>query len=198
MQSENKSTTASEHALRQTEEFREHVARMFTPLKPGLAYVRTMEYATDDFEEDFAEPDFMDVLTASPALLHRARLDAIRCVDHLEAEFIEQLESDAIEYMKNPDPINYAWNATNPEDMQTVLCEFCDVNVRIWEEDHHPTYHASIASDPTLTDTEREALSEYVKSFVGSACVAIPYHLMEGDEEIYYDSADTEEAMDRD
>ncbi len=184
--------------IRQTTSFQEHVARLLTPLKPGLEYVRTMGYAVNDFERNYADPDFLDILTLSPALLHRARLDAIRNVDFLELEIMDLIELDAIAYMKNPDPVNYAWNAKDPEELRVNLCGFCDCNIGIWEENHHPTYHASLASDPTLTEIERKALSEYVKSFVGCASAALPYHLEEGDEEIYYDSADTEEAMESD
>ena len=189
-----------ERSMRQTAEFREHVARLLAPLKPGLAYVRTLGYAVNDFEHNYGDPDFMDVLNASPAtLLQRARTDAIRCVDYLEREFVEQIESDAIAYMKQPDKYggqNFTWNATNPEDLATNLSCFCDINIGIWEDLHFPTYRQSIDSDPTLAPAEREAVAEYVRSFVGSASATVPYHLEEGSEEIYYDSDDTEKADD--
>jgi hypothetical protein len=170
--------------------------RLFAPLKPGLAYVRTMGYAVNDFECNHADPDITDTL-AQAFLLGRARLDAIRCVDFLEMEIIDLIEQDAIEYARSPKPMNYAWNAKNAEELRINLCGFCDELIDIWEEHHHPAYHAAvIASEPTplLPLYGREALSEYVKSYVGCASAALPYHLEESEEEIYYDSADTEEA----
>ena len=192
--------TADDHpdiaALRQTTPFREHVARLFTPLKPGLAYVRTMEFAVNYFERHFVRPDIMDALVTAPLLLHRARLDGIRCVDYLETEIVDLIELDAIDFLQNPNPTHYAWNASDAEELRENLSSFCDGNIEIWEENHYPSYHVSVANDPTLTDAECGALSAYVKSFVGCASATLPYHLEEGSEELYYDSADTEEAMD--
>lgn len=181
-----------DHTLRQTAEFHEHVQRMFTPLKPGLAYVRTAWYAANDFEEDFAEPDFMDVLT--PALLERARSDGVMCIGWMEKEMRDTIETCALAYMRDPNIYggqNFAWNAHDPEDMREALCTFCDQNISNWEEEHMHNYIASIAGDETLSEAERTALGQYVESFVGSALAAIPYHLQEGDEEIYYDTDDT-------
>lgn len=197
------SSSSSNHhpQQQQTPEFCEHVARLFAPLKPGLAYVRTMEYAVNDFECNHVDPDITDTL-AQAFLLGRARLDAIRCVDFLEMEIIDLIELDATEYARSPNPMNYAWNAKNAEELRINLCGFCDGLIDIWEEHHHPAYHAAVmiaSTDPNTTTPlplyGREALSEYVKSFVGCASAALPYHLEEGEEEIYYDSDDTEEAV---
>jgi hypothetical protein len=133
--------------------------------------------------------------TTPPSLLTRARADALRTIDTLEAEIIDQIEHNAIEFMKDTtifDGKNFAWGATDAEDMETVLASFCDTNIKIWEDIYLPVYKTSLQSDETLTDSERGIISAYVVSFLGSAAARLPYCHEDGDEEIYYDSESTE------
>ena len=187
---------AAESAMRQTAAFQEHVTRMFTPLKPGLAYVRTMEYAIEEFEGEMVEFEVISPFrTESPALLMRARNDAILSIDTLEDEIIDQIESNAIRFMNDPTMFNgqnFAWGATDADDMNTVLACFCDTNIKIWQEIYEPLYTASLQNDATLSDPERRIIGAYVRSFLGSATAKLPYCHEDGDEEIYYDSESTE------
>ena len=181
-------------ALCQTAQFHAYVERMFAPLRPGLAYVRTEDYIINDFEEDMVEPEVFDPL--DDRLLLRARTDAIKCVDSMEELMMEDVRYDALCYMKDPNMLDgkdLSWNATNPESLRTNLCGFADAHIGIWEELQFPVYCETLATDPSFTESERALISAYVKSFAGSAHAAIPYHIQDGEEEIYYDSATTEE-----
>ena len=162
-------------------EFQAHVQRLFTPLKPGLAYVRTEEFATDDFEPD------EDLRGLTHDMLLRARKEAIECLSIVETDIMEQLNHDAHRYIREAGE-QPGWGAANEEEMRVNLAEFCNTNIIRWDDIHFPEYKEQ---SPGVLD---DAGFEYVKSFVGSALAALPYHTTEGEEEIYYDSDETEKA----
>ena len=158
-----------------------HVQRLFTPLKPGLVFVKRMEFMEDEFEPD----EDLDNLT--PEMLRRARKQAIKCLSIVEADMKEQLNYDALRYIAENGE-QPGWNAVDAEEMKTNLAVFCDTNITRWDDIHFPVYKETSAH--ALDD----AGLEYVKSFVGSALAALPYHITDGPEEIYYDSDVTEKA----
>ena len=161
--------------MEDTPEFKAHVQRLFTPLKPGLAYVRTMEFVTEDFET------MHDASDLSPEMLDRTRKQAIEGVSIMEAEILEQLHEDARQYIEEGGGAP-GWNAVNVDEMQMNLAGFCDSNMGIWERVHFPQYKER---NPGQLDEEGLA---YVDSFMGSALAALPYHTEDGDESVYYDS----------
>ena len=164
-------------------EFKKHVERLLTPLKPGLEYVRTIEFIEDDFEA----MECLDDL--SPLMLERARREAVRCVDIVERDMMDQIYDDAVRYMEE-NGAEPGWNAANLAALQTNLAGFCDINMERWERVHFPAYKNAYKG---LLD---EAGFEYVRSFIGSALAAIPYHVDDFEDSIYYDSDSTQRAND--
>ena len=158
--------------------FQAHVERLFAPLRPGLAYVRTMEFVTEDFEE------IEDTSDLSPSMLERARAQGILCVDIVEEEILIQIRLDAHRFMEQ-NGVQPGWNAANADELEMNLEGFCDSNSGIWNSTHFPEYKARNPGDLD------EAGLAYVRSFVGSALIALPSHLEGGDESIYYDSDET-------
>ena len=162
--------------MEETPEFKEHVERLFTPLKPGLAFARTAEFMMNDFEP---EQDLDDI---SKEMLELARKEAVKCIDIMEEDMLEQIYDDARRYIEEGCEMDPGWNASNVEQMEMNLVGFCDSNISIWDDNQFPRYKANAAHG--LDD----AGLKYVESFVGSALAAIPYHIEDGDEEVYYDS----------
>ena len=161
--------------MEETPEFKAHVQRLFTPLKPGLAFVRTAEFLMNDFEPG---EDLDDI---SPEMLELARKEAVKCIDIMEEDMLEQIEYDARRFVEDGG-MNPGWNAANVDEMEMNLAGFCDSNISIWDDIRFPEYKENTAHG--LDD----AGLKYVESFVGSALAAIPYHIEDGDDEIYYDS----------
>ena len=71
--------------MEETPEFKEHVERLFTPLKPGLAFARTAEFM-NDFEP---EQDLDDI---SKEMLELARKEAVKCIDIMEEDMKRKLD----------------------------------------------------------------------------------------------------------
>jgi hypothetical protein len=161
-----------------TDEFKAHVKRLLNPLKPGLKYVRTEDFIRD-FEDD---PDETSNLT--PQMLSLARVEAVKCIDLVEKEIEQCIYADARRYLKERDIPG--WSAKSLDEMQTVLSAFCDTVIGEWDDTLFPEYKR----------TNMYALNEhgfgYVKSFVGSALAAMPYHIEDEDNlSVYYDSDET-------
>ena len=156
----------------------EHIKRVFTPIKPGLQYVRT-----EDFRDYFEEMEDLDDL--SPEMHERAYEEAVKCVDIVQESIMEQLQYDARRFIEEggEDP---GWRSANAGTMKTTLAAFCDLNIGMWEDEFFPQYKEA---NPEVLD---EAGFEYVKSFIGSALAVIPNHIEDGDESIYYDSDATD------
>ena len=157
----------------------EHVRRMSTPLKPGLVYARCAEFVAE-FE------DMADLDDLSPEMLALARDEAVKCVDIIEASFMEQHQHDALRFIEE-DGNQPGWDAPNVDAMRANLAAFCDINIGTWEDELFPRYQEA---HPGALD---EAGFEYVKAFISSALAAIPYHIEDGDESVYYDSDKTVE-----
>jgi hypothetical protein len=168
-------------------EFDAHVQRLLAPLKPGLEYVQTAAFVEDEFEPD--EEDLVGSLTAE--MLPRARAAAIECVGIVEGVLMDQIRNDATRFLEgNGD--SPGWNAPDADAMQVNLEAFCGYNIHAWDTIHFPQYKEDAEEkSPGFLDASS---FEYVKSFVGSALAALPYHITEGDEEIYYDSDETAKA----
>ena len=150
--------------------------RLFNPLKPGFAYVRTEEFVKE-FEERH------DTTELTPEMLQRARMEAVACVQIVEDEICLQIEGDADRFMQ--EGTEPGWNASNVEEMQMNLTGFCNSNVGVWERAHFPEYKER---NPRQLD---EHGLEYVDSFIGWAITELPSHIMDGDDSIYFDSEET-------
>lgn len=189
-------TSELTYAELHSQEFRGHFERMFIPLKPGLRHVRSEAFVREEFELN--SPEVMELFRSlRPEVLHRARSDAKSALDQAEESMRLQLEHSAAQFMRDPNIFggqNCAWNARNADEMQENLSGFCDMNIRIWEENYLESYTAFVNSE--FKDHEAFALVEYVKRSVSFALASVPYHLEEGEEEIYYDSESTAEFND--
>ena len=178
------------NALRPTAWFQTHFKRMVAPLRPGFAQVCCMAYVTGEREED--------VLYASevpPALLGRARADALAALQSFEALAIDTVEKSVVQFIKQPDMYGgqtLSWNASNAEDMEVNISSFTVAHVGIWKDYEFDEYKERLRDDPTLTEEEREALACYVMKFIEYAGVEIPLHVG-GGVDVYYDSATTED-----
>ena len=179
---ESKPAMMDEDATRELPEFKEHVQRLFIPLKPGLARVRTMEFVVEYFEP----MEWLDDL--SPEMLQSARNEAVKCIDIVERDMMDQIEYDAFRYIKEGE--QPAWNAGNENALEANISGFCDTNIGRWEDIHFPEYRQRFPG--VLND----AGFEYVKSFVGTALAAISNYIADAEEEIYYDSDSTQKASD--
>ena len=168
------------NALRPTAWFQTHFERMVAPLRPGFAQV----YET---EEDVASE-------VPPALLGRARADALAALQSFEALAIDTVEKAVVQFIKQPDMYGgqtLSWNASNAEDMEVNISSFTVAHVGIWKDYEFDEYKERLRDDPTLTEEEREALACYVKEFIEYAGLAIPLYVGSG-VDVYYDSATTE------
>jgi hypothetical protein len=110
----------------------EHIKRVFTPIKPGLQYVRT-----EDFRDYFEEMEDLDDL--SPEMHERAYEEAVKCVDIVQESIMEQLQYDARRFIEEggEDP---GWRSANAGTMKTTLAAFCDLNIGMWEDEFFPQY----------------------------------------------------------
>ena len=76
---------------------------------------------------------------------------------------------------------------------------FADRIIGTWRNEHLASYSATLDSDPTLTEPQRNTLAHYMMQYIASAAANLPNHVEDwGQERLYYDSAMTEEGMDED
>ena len=180
---------AAIYALRPTATFQTHYERMFAPLRPGFARVCCMAYVTGEQEEDVLYDAELP-----PALLDRARTDALTAIRSFETLVINTVERSVVQFMRQPDMYDgqtLSWNASNAEDMETNLCNFFDAHIGIWKESEYDEYKERLHCDPTLTPDDRAGLCCYVREFIEYAATSIPYYVGEG-VDVYYDSASTD------
>ena len=184
----------TEASMRQSPEFREHVERMFRPMRPGFARVSTAVYVEEEFEP---EAEF-DINTFPVSLLPRARADALENIGTFEALLLDTVEKSVVEFMRKPDMfegMTISWNAANADALEINLSGFSDMNMSIWLEFEFADYCATLQADATLDDPERASIRMYVEEFVGFAAAAMPNFVDRNDDDVYYDSASTEEGM---
>jgi uncharacterized protein YqfB (UPF0267 family) len=184
--------------VRQTPEFHEYVERMLGPMRPGLAYVRTDEYIFNGFEKDMLEiGDHAEEHFEEGPILNRGRADLKQWIDTLETMVIEHVHTFCIDFIRNPDARdreNASWGVTNLEELETVIASFADQIIRTWRDEHLASYRATLDTDPTLTEPQRNALAHYMMQYIASAAANLPNHIEDwGQERLYYDSATTEE-----
>lgn len=191
---EAKAYVAEEAKLRKTLTFSDHVARMFTPLKGGLRYARTLDFALQNYEPNFAKPHVMNILHPLPLHLKRARTDAAACIDIVEEAILSHIECSALAYMKNPHMYNgqqFAWGATNRDDLETILEAFCAQIRDVWREQLFPdtVFCYYFDDDTTHEAPARRALAEYIQHYVEMALAVAPHHMIDDDggADIYYD-----------
>ena len=180
--------TAAQLALRDTLEFHEHVERMFRPLKHGLAEVQSQDFL------DNVLPNEIYVEDMPLDLRPRAYAAAFEVFKTYGALLLDTVEKSVIQYMEAPemyDGQTISWGATCAEDLSTSLSCFTDMNFRIWMEHEFVTFcNTTLLTE--FTEAEREHVSYYVEEYV-SVCMAAISDFAGDAEDVYYDSADTEE-----
>jgi hypothetical protein len=184
--------------VRQTPEFHEYVERMLEPIRPGLAYARTDEFIYNGFERDMLEiGDHAKEHFEEGPVLNRGRKDCKQWIDTLETMVIEHIQIFCSDFIRNPDTRdreNASWDASNPEELTVAVACFGDEIIRIWRDEHLETYRATLDADPTLTEPQRSALAHYMMRYIATAAASLANHIADwGHEQLYYDSATTEE-----
>ena len=180
--------TAAQLALRDTPEFHEHVERMYRPLRHGLAEVQSQDFL------DNVLPNEIYVEDIPLDLRPRAFVAAFEVFKTYGVLLLDTVEKSVIQYMEMPDMYDgqtISWGATCAEDLSTNLSCFTDMNFRIWMEHEFVTF-----CDTTLltefAEAEREHVRYYVEEYV-SVCMAAISDFAGDADDVYYDSADTEE-----
>ena len=181
--------------LRPTREFQEHFARMFTPMEPGFDAVCNTDRIFEEYEDDL-----MDVFDAppGPALLARMKLEGPKAAQTFKALIKDTLDKCIVEYMHTPDMYggeNFTWNAKNSDALSTNMEAFLSLNLDIWMENEFLEYTETLRADTTLTPAEFEDVRVFAREYVEWCAVYIPREV-ENAEDVYYDSATTEEGDD--
>ena len=173
--------------------------RMWEPLITPLREVGCREFLVDEFEaedeiRDLFVPEFLELI---PAEWHeRARVDALECFVKYGKLLKDSIRLSAVNWIQNPDEIGrpsvFTFNASNMEDFQTNVEQFCSLNVEIFAENEHEDYKDATACETDslyISNVEiRNMITEYVMSFVSFAAARMPNLLV--DAECYFDPED--------
>jgi hypothetical protein len=179
--------------LRPTAEFQAHFERLFTPMVPGFNSVLHTDRVFEEYEYELL--DVFDDPGPPPALLARMKLEGQWAAQTFKTLIIDTLEKSIVQFIHTPDMFggdNFTWNATNSDALSTNMEAFLSMNVDIWKEFDFVEYKESLRADVTLTPAEYEDVCLFVKEYIEWCALYIPREV-ENAQDVYYDSATTEE-----